>query len=135
MPTAEGSIGTGWLVLFSADETKRIAQGVSEYGSPIVALSAFIPEPYLTKAIAAGAAVLIFFAKKAAQKDRALGLYVYGANPFRTYKQYWQFFLNPSDAPRKLYAIYSRFGSLYAPFVYREEDPQSLESWRRAFGM
>lgn len=136
MPTAEGSIGTGWLVLFSADETKRIAQGVSEVGGLIVPLSILIPEPYLSKAIAAGTAVLIFLAKKAAQKNRALGLYVYGANPYRVYRQYWQFFLKPSDAPRNLYALYSRLGFLYTPlFVYREEDPQSLESWRRAFGM
>lgn len=133
MPTVEGSIGTGWLVLFSANETERIAQGVSDYGSPIAALSAFIPEPYVSKMIAAGAAVLTFSAKKAAREDIALGVYVHGANPFRVYKLCWQFFLNPSDAPRRLYGISLQFG--YAPFMYREEDSQSLESWRRAFGM
>lgn len=136
MPTVEGSMRTGWFVLFSADETKRIAQGVSDYGSPIAALSTFIPEPYVSKVIAAGAAVLTFFAKNAAQKDRALGLYVRGAIPYRVvYKNYWQVVRRSSDASRKVYAIYSQLCPFCSPFVYREEDPQSLESWRMAFAM
>jgi hypothetical protein len=37
MPSVEGSAGTGWLVLFTANETKRIAEPVGNYAGPVAA--------------------------------------------------------------------------------------------------
>lgn len=138
MATTEGSVGTGWLILFSTDETRVIAQGVSDYGDPIAAVCGLIPEPYITNAIAVGTKVLTIAAKQAVKKERALGLYARGFTPFRRYKLAGRLLLNPSDVPQKLYALSTASRIIsppFTPFLYRENDPQGLEVWRSAFGM
>ena len=134
MPTVEGSDKTGWLVLFTADETRKIAEPVSNYGGPIAALAAFIPEPIVTNIISLGSAALTFFAKKATQEDRLLALYIHGDSPFSHLFRLWRA-RKPSDIARNLYTHYGSVFTAFAPFVYDEKNPQSLESWRRAVGI
>ena len=134
MPTVEGSMRTGWLILFTADETKQIAEPVGNYAGPIAALAAFIPEPVVTKIISAGAAGLTFLAKKAAKEDRLLGVYVRGVNPFR--HLFWYFRLKEfSDLPGLIYVNYGSGFIGCAPFVYNDKNPQGLEKWRRIVGI
>jgi hypothetical protein len=134
MPNVQGSARTGWLVLFTADETKRIAEPVGDFGGPVVALAAFIPEPVVTKVISVGAAGLTFLAKKAAKEDRLLGVYVRGPNLFRDLFWYLRI-RRASDVPGLMYTAYSSALLWCAPFVYDEKSPQSLEKWRRIVGI
>ena len=133
MPTTEGSYQTGWLILFTADETRKIAQPVGDYGGPVAAVAALVLEPAVSKIIGLSAAALTFFARKAVQEDRLLGLYVRG-NPLR-----WLFSNRRpqrlSDLLRNQYAYWSTAFTGFVPFVYDGENPQSLESWRRAVGV
>lgn len=134
MPTVQGSFKTGWLVLFTAEETKKIAKPVNDYGDPVAAFSALVPEPIFSKIISLGTVGLTFLAKKAAQEDRLLGVYVRG-NPFDL------LFRHPRskglfDMWRGLYINLFGFKLTgVAPFVYDEKDPESLESWRRSIGI
>jgi hypothetical protein len=129
MPDTEGSINTGWLVLFDADETRRIAKPVGDYVSPIATISAFIPDPIVTKIISLSAAALTLSAKKAAEKGKCLGIYVRG----RPYRYAYLRQLKSRDLARFIYARSMRY--MPVPFLYDERNPESLASWRRAVGM
>jgi len=134
MPTVEGSVKVGWLVLFTADETKQIAEPVGDYAGPIAALAALAPEPVVTKFISLGAAGLTFLARRAAKEDRLLGIYIRSPNLFRNL--FWYLRIKEiSDLPGLMYTIYGSnlFGC--APFVYNEKDPESLARWRRIIGI
>lgn len=134
MPTVEGSARTGWLILFTADETKQIAEPVGDFAGPIAAVAAFIPEPVVTKIISLGAVGLTFLAKKASKEDRLLGVYVRSPNPFRNL--FWYLRLKQlSDLPGLMYVNYGSNAVGCAPFVYNENNPQSLENWRRIAGI
>jgi|ERR1019366_917318 hypothetical protein len=135
LPTTEGSFNTGWFILFTADETKRIAKPVGDYGSPIAAAAALIPEPTVTNIISAGTAVLTFAAKRAVEKEKSLGLYIGGGNPLWPWRQIIRLMLmqssTVSNSSRFLYFFYAK----WAPFFYDEKQPQSLANWRRAAGI
>jgi hypothetical protein len=134
MPTVEGSMRSGWLVLFTADETKQIAEPVGDYAGPIAALGALAPEPVVTKVISLGAAGLTFVAKRAAKEDRLLGIYIRSVNPFR--HMFWYLRIKEfSDLPGLMYTNYGSMLIGCAPFVYNEKDPKSLEKWRRIVGI
>jgi hypothetical protein len=84
MPTTEGSLKTGWLVLFTAEETKRIAEPVGDFAGPAAAIAGLIPELVVSKIVGLGLAGLTFIAKKATKDGKLLGVYIRGANPLRT---------------------------------------------------
>ncbi len=131
MAKYEGSAGTGWLILFTRDETERIAKPVGDYAGTVAAAAAFVPEPIVSKIVSAGTAMLVPFAKRATKEGKLLGLYIRGFKPFRS--TYILLRLKPSEYPRFLYANSSLMG--FTPFIYDEQDPQSLMKWRRAVGM
>ena len=134
MPAVEGSVKTGWLILFTADETRRIAEPVGDFAGPIAAVAALIPEPVFTKVISLGATGLTFLAKKALKEDRLLGIYVRSVNPLRN--MFWYLRIKRlSDLPGLMYTSYGSMIVGCAPFVYNEKDPQSLEGWRRIVGV
>lgn len=133
MPSVEGSARTGWLVLFTANETKQIAEPIGNYAGPVAALTAFIPEPIVTKILSVGTAGLAFLAKKATKEDRLLGVYVRG-NPLRDLFWYLRI-KQASDLPGLMYTTYTSAFLQCAPFVYDEKNPQSLGKWRRIVGI
>jgi len=47
--THEGSVRTGWLILFRRDETERIAKPVGDYAGLVAGATAFAPEPIVSK--------------------------------------------------------------------------------------
>lgn len=130
MSTVEGSYRTGWFILLTADETKRIADRIGDYTAPIAAASAFIPEPIVTKIIGVGTAVLVVLAKKAVQRGKALGVYI-SLNPVPRFSH--MRYLKVSDLYRFMYMRNAALGWL--PFLYDGNDPESLASWRRAVGI
>jgi hypothetical protein len=135
MPTLEGSYKTGWIILYTVDETKQAAEYVSDYGSPIAAAAALIPEPIFSKVISIEAAVFTILAKWAVKKERALGVYFLG-NPLRYARTVklitsdWSLYLRPLlmfCAPLPYV--------FWTPFLYDAKDPRSLDRWRKVIDM
>ena len=129
MPTTEGRARTGWLIIFSLEETREIAGSVETYTAPLAAAAALAPEPAISKVIAAWGGALVVASKVATKKRKALGVYLNG--PLFYYNRNFRR-LTLRDTPKYIYA---RFTSLVVPFFYDPGDPESLASWRRSVGM
>jgi hypothetical protein len=129
VPTREGRAKTGWLILFTGEETRRMAESAEQAAAPLAAAMALVPDPGISKVVAAGSAAVVAAAKIAVRREKALGIYVNGALWYynRNFRR-----LRLKDLPRYLYA---KFTMLCVPFFYDARDPESLASWRRAVGM
>ena len=69
--------GLMWAVLFTREETEEAADAAAA----AAILSAAIPEPVVSKAVAAYASAIALFARRALKKGKALGLGWSGLSP------------------------------------------------------
>jgi hypothetical protein len=79
MPTVEGQLRTGWLVLFTKEETETALDAVGAVGIA----AGLVPEPTASKVLAAAAGLVVIAAKVARRRGLALGvlLGLASANP------------------------------------------------------
>ena len=115
MPTTEGCLETGWLVIFTQAETDAIADSVNK-ASFFVGLT---PEPIASTALSAVALVATAAARVAKQKRLSLGVRL-KAPGFSTTLRWWNVYDILAPAP--------------IPFLYSEADPASLARCRHRFG-
>ena len=116
MPTSEGSFRTGWLVLFTKEETEAIA----ESAAATAVIAGLIPEPAISTALGAAAGVVGVAARVAKRKGRLLGVRI----KLHSVPNSW-----------KLPSAYEFLAPAVFPFSYRESDPASLRRWRRRFSL
>jgi hypothetical protein len=68
MPTVEGQLRTGWLVLFTKEETETALDAVGAVGIA----AGLVPEPTASKVLAAAAGLVVIAAKVARRRGLAL---------------------------------------------------------------
>jgi hypothetical protein len=113
MPTTEGGLETGWLVLFSQSETAAMAKSMERASS----LSRLVLEPTTAAMLTAASFALTAAAKVAKRRGLSLGVMV----------------KTPSFAATKAMWLpaHTLFSTAPIPFLYAETDPTSLHRWRQ----